>query len=63
MCDDDERVQRVLEGRCPECGHDLPGHNIMCNSPDYSRFMRLGVDIVKMALIDRLKRIKDKKDV
>ena len=28
---DDEKVQRILSGLCPECGLEIPAHEIYCS--------------------------------
>jgi len=30
VTDDIEVVQRILEGKCPDCGLKLPGHDMDC---------------------------------
>lgn len=36
---DDEKVQRILEGRCVECGGRAPKHLLSCSQLDDMKYM------------------------
>ena len=63
MTDEIEQAQRILEGRCPACGHKLPGHSIVCDEEEFSRLLKLKNTIAKNKMINTLKELKEKKDV
>ena len=56
-----EKAQRILEGRCAECGLQLPQHSISCQSQPVSFFSNLKIGLVKRYLITTLKKIKENK--
>lgn len=60
---DVEIAQRILEGRCPVCGHIEPSHSILCDKEEYNRLLKLKNKIAKTAIIDTLNEVKDKKNV
>lgn len=63
MIDEIDYIQRILEGRCPACGHELPEHSIVCNQEEYDRLLKLKNAIAKRNIIDTVKKVKDQKDV
>ena len=56
--DDMEKYQRILEGRCPECGKEPKWHSITCGIVDEMNLLKkLSRSIVSRKLIDTVKAI------
>ncbi len=54
-----ERSQRILEGRCPECGKTPQWHSITCGIVDELNLLKkLSRSVVCRRLIDTVKAIK-----
>lgn len=58
MIDVDEVVQRTLEGRCVECGLELPRHTAECSEYPVN-ILTKKLTSVKNYVSDRQQRIKD----
>ena len=56
-----EQIQRILEGRCPDCGKYPPNHSVLCDSEEFNRLMKLKNTVAKNSLLDAMHKVKDKK--
>lgn len=62
MTDNIDRAQRILEGKCPDCGKTLEEHTVICPTEHNNRLRRLKNAVVKNSLLDTMTKILDIKD-
>lgn len=59
MIDDDHtRVQRILEGKCEQCGKVLPQHDMDCKHSMYSK-IRQKLERINQAMQQRTNEVVD----